>query len=87
MSQADNQHTIPRAQQEALDRAQQGQALTNYPAICEGFIAKGIAEADIKPRENVFTFNAWKAPGLTPVAPPSVALRGAGPYSPQLSGA
>jgi antirestriction protein ArdC len=37
--------------------------MTNYPAIFEGFMAKGIAEADIKPRENVFTFNAWKALG------------------------
>ena len=26
-------------------------------------MAKGIAEADIKPRENVFTFQAWKALG------------------------
>jgi antirestriction protein ArdC len=24
-------------------------------------MAKGIAEGDIKPRENVFTFQAWKA--------------------------
>lgn len=26
-------------------------------------MAKGIPESDIKPRENVFTFNAWKALG------------------------
>jgi hypothetical protein len=50
-------------QAEALDRARTSQALTNYPAIYEGFMAKGIAEADIKPRENVFTFHAWKALG------------------------
>src|SRR2546423_12429658 len=50
-------------QQEALDRATTGQALTNYPAIYAGFMAKGIAEADIRPRETVFTFNAWKAVG------------------------
>ena len=50
-------------QNEALDRARTSQALTNYPAIYAGFMAKGIAEADIKPRENVFTFNAWKALG------------------------
>lgn len=50
-------------QTEALHRAIGGQALTNYPAIFEGFMAKGIAESDIKPRENVFTFNAWKALG------------------------
>ena len=50
-------------QTEALERARASQALTNYPAIYAGFMAKGIAEADIKPRENVFTFNAWKALG------------------------
>lgn len=48
---------------EALERARSGQALTNYPAIYAGFMEQGIAEADIKPRENVFTFNAWKALG------------------------
>jgi hypothetical protein len=48
---------------EALERATTGQALTNYPAIFAGFMAKGIAESDIKPRENVFTFDAWKALG------------------------
>jgi hypothetical protein len=52
-----------RIQHEALDRAKTGQTLSNYPAIFEGFMAKGIAEADIKPREKVFTFNAWKALG------------------------
>src|SRR6266567_8371932 len=54
---------LSRSANEALDRATNGQALTNYPAIFEGFLAKGIAEADIKPRENVFTFQAWKALG------------------------
>jgi N-terminal domain of anti-restriction factor ArdC len=48
---------------EGLERATTGQTLTNYPAIFEGFMAKGIAEGDIKPRENVFTFQAWKALG------------------------
>jgi DNA repair protein RadC len=50
-------------QNEALDRARAGQSLTNYNAIFAGFAAKGIPEADIKPRENVFTFHAWKALG------------------------
>ena len=49
--------------QESLDRAQAGQSFSNYPAIFEGFLAKGIAADQIKPRENVFTFNAWKALG------------------------
>src|SRR5438045_1957006 len=33
-------------QNEALERARTSQALTNYPAIFEGFMAKGIAKAD-----------------------------------------
>lgn len=47
----------------ALSRAVSGQSLANYPAIIEGFKAKGIPEDQIKPRENVFTFDAWKALG------------------------
>jgi hypothetical protein len=39
-------------QQEALEPATQGLALA---------MAKGIPESEIKPRENVFTFHAWKA--------------------------
>lgn len=50
-------------QQEALDRATQGASVANFPAIFEGFRAKGIAEADIMPRINVLTFHAWKAKG------------------------
>src|SRR5947208_12156767 len=50
-------------QAEALDRARNGMSWSNYPGIFEGFMAKGIAESDIKPRENVFTFHAWKALG------------------------
>jgi len=36
---------------------------TNFPAIFQGFMAMGIPETDIRPRENVFTFQAWKALG------------------------
>jgi len=50
-------------QQEALTRAISGQSLSNYPAIFQGFLAKGIPESEIKPRENVFSFQAWKAQG------------------------
>lgn len=50
-------------QAEALARAQSGQSLANWPAIFEGFAAMGIPAADILPRENVLTFNAWKALG------------------------
>jgi hypothetical protein len=50
-------------QAEALGRATSGQSLTNWPAIIEGFTAKGIPEEDISPRENVFTYHAWRALG------------------------
>ena len=50
-------------QAEALNRAMRGQSTSNLVAIVEGFKAKGVAEADILPRENVFTFWAWKALG------------------------
>jgi len=50
-------------QQEALSRATSSQSLANYAAIIRGFMAKGLSESEIKPRENVFTFNAWKALG------------------------
>jgi hypothetical protein len=50
-------------QQESLSRATSGQAVTNWPAIFEGFLAKGIPEHEIKPRENVFTYHAWRALG------------------------
>jgi antirestriction protein ArdC len=52
-------------QQEALAHATGSQSLMNYPTIFEGFMAKGIAESDITPRVNVFTFNAWRALGRT----------------------
>lgn len=48
---------------EALSRAVSGQTMSNYPAIFQGFIARGIPESEIRPRENVFTFEAWKALG------------------------
>jgi len=51
--------------QEALTRAISGQTMSNYPAIYQGFVAKGIPESEIHPRENVFTFNAWRALGRT----------------------
>src|ERR1700691_2859975 len=53
----------PHTTQEALTRAVSGQSFSNFPAIFQGFAAKGIPESEIKPRENVFTFDAWKALG------------------------
>jgi antirestriction protein ArdC len=48
---------------EALDRARGGNSTINYGAIFDGFVAKGIAPEEIKPRENVFTYDAWLALG------------------------
>src|SRR5262245_31437468 len=50
-------------QQEALDRAATGQSLANWVPIIEGFAAKGIPADDIRPRENVFIYHAWRALG------------------------
>jgi antirestriction protein ArdC len=50
-------------QGDALDRARNGDATTNYPAIMAGFLDKGIAQADIHPRINVLTYHAWRALG------------------------
>ena len=49
--------------QEALTRARAGDVNSNYGPIFEGFLAKGLRFDDIRPRENVLTFNAWKALG------------------------
>lgn len=50
-------------QRESLGRAAGGISMANYPAIIAGFMERGIPADDIRPRENVFTFNAWKALG------------------------
>ena len=57
------QGNVSESQLDSLKRAVQGQSLTNLPAIFQGFMEKGIPESEIKPRENVFTFDAWKALG------------------------
>src|SRR5579863_3830748 len=57
------QGNISQARLESLKRAVSGQSFSNFPAIFQGFAAKGIPESEIKPRENVFTFQAWKALG------------------------
>src|SRR5208283_4523919 len=50
-------------QQEALSNALNNRSIMNFAPIFEGFMARGIPESEIKPRENVFTYNAWKALG------------------------
>lgn len=49
--------------QEALTRAISGHSVANYPQIYRGFMERGIPESEIKPRENVFTYDAWRALG------------------------
>lgn len=48
-------------QREALTNATTQSSMANFDAIFEGFEAMGIEAEDVIPRENVFTFNAWKA--------------------------
>ena len=48
---------------DALRNAQSHQSTMNYAAIFTGFEAMGVPMDDIKPRENVFTFNAWRGLG------------------------
>src|SRR5262249_34963245 len=50
-------------QQQALSNAVNNQSVMNYAGIFQGFMQKGIPENQIKPRENVFTYNAWLALG------------------------
>lgn len=50
-------------QAESLSRAVNGNSLANEMLAIDMFAARGIPAEDIKPRENVFTFNAWKALG------------------------
>ncbi len=48
---------------DSLSRARNGGSVLNYAAIFDGFKEKGLPEDDIKPRENIFTFGAWRALG------------------------
>ena len=50
-------------EQQALTNATTNQSTMNYRAILEGFSAMGIPMEQITPRENVFTYNAWRALG------------------------
>ncbi len=58
-----NRTEVNNRQAEALQRAVTNQSLSNYPTIFQGFMARGIPETDILPRENVFTYAAWRALG------------------------
>ena len=60
---AENKSNVNERQTEALSRALTSQSWSNFPAIIQGFKARGIPEDQILPRENVFTYQAWKALG------------------------
>ena len=59
----ENESKVNERQAEALSRAITGQSWSNFPAIIQGFKARGIPEDQILPRENVFTYQAWRALG------------------------
>jgi len=48
---------------DALDRAENGNSMANFETIYDGFENMGIDADDIEPRENVLTYNAWRAKG------------------------
>lgn len=48
---------------DALTAAVTSQSAMNYETIVAGFVEMGIPADAITPRENVFTFSAWKALG------------------------
>jgi antirestriction protein ArdC len=50
-------------QAEALARARGGQSTGNWAAIISGFVARGLLPESIIPRENVLTYQAWRALG------------------------
>ncbi len=60
---AKTENKVNERQAEALSRALTSQSWSNYPAIIQGFKSRGIPEGQILPRENVFTYQAWKALG------------------------
>ncbi len=59
----ENKSNVNDRQAEALSRALTGQSWSNFPAIIQGFKTRGIPEDQIMPRENVFTYQAWRALG------------------------
>ena len=55
--------TSKELQAEALSRAVGSLSMVNYPVIIQEFMAKGLQPEEIRPRENVFTYHAWRALG------------------------
>lgn len=58
-----NTKNMTEIQAQALANATRSSSISNYPAIFAGFELMGIPASDIKPRENIFTYHAWRAKG------------------------
>jgi hypothetical protein len=63
MKKHNKNNVVSKTAGEALIRAREGKSHYNDSKIISYFTAKGIAPADIKPRENCLTFKAWNALG------------------------
>ena len=50
-------------QAQALRNALAERSVANYETIFNEFAEKGVPAEDVKPRENVFSYNAWLALG------------------------
>jgi len=61
MSSADRQAM----EQEALSRARGNFSMANFGQVIAEFAARGIPADEIHPKDNVFTFHAWRALGRT----------------------
>lgn len=59
----EKQSQVNERNDEALHRAVSSRSTSNFNTIFNGFIGRGIPESEIKPRENIFTYAAWKALG------------------------
>lgn len=50
-------------ERESLQRATSNPSWRNFGQVIEEFTARGIPASEINPKENVFTYNAWRALG------------------------
>ncbi len=63
MAKGNTKMTRQETESAALDNAVSQSSTRNYSLIFSGFEALGIDENEILPRENIFTYNAWRALG------------------------
>ena len=63
MKEKRTQAELEQMAREALGRAASGTSIANYATIFGALMDRGIPESEILPRENVFTYHAWRALG------------------------